>query len=86
MRISRFSSLGFERKARLFCDVMIIISFKCFFDKKLGFERKARLFCDLEMSFPFLSPFFGWDLSGRLGYFVTGAKTFFTRIVLSVGI
>jgi len=37
-------SLGFERKARLFCDVWIM-----FVDSSeimLGFERKARLFCD----------------------------------------
>jgi len=36
----------------------------------LGFERKARLFCDSFFCCRF-SIFRGWDLSGRLGYFVT---------------
>jgi len=41
------SSLGFERKARLFCDLLlhqiIPLPLPLFL---LGFERKARLFCD----------------------------------------
>ena len=40
---------------------------------KLGFERKARLFCDnyALMNSPLCQKFKCWDLSGRLGYFVT---------------
>jgi len=38
--------LGFERKARLFCDLIQSLSnHRHHF--LLGFERKARLFCDL---------------------------------------
>jgi len=37
--------LGFERKARLFCDVCRTIS-HWDSSKLLGFERKSRLFCD----------------------------------------
>jgi len=45
--------LGFERKARLFCDRT---SFDLqiagdFTNSKLGFERKARLFCDVILRF-----------------------------------
>jgi len=36
--------LGFERKARLFCDNKSY--FSKILDFLLGFERKARLFCD----------------------------------------
>ena len=36
----------------------------------LGFERKARLFCDINQIHS-LRESMCWDLSGRLGYFVT---------------
>jgi len=44
--------LGFERKARLFCDEVFPSAsssqlLKIFRKPKLGFERKARLFCDV---------------------------------------
>jgi len=67
--------LGFERKARLFCDVYhAIFVMIVFLLIQLGFERKARLFCDnflwnLDNTMIFVP--FRWDLSGRLGYFVT---------------
>jgi len=38
------NSLGFERKARLFCDTLFISLSP--YSILLGFERKARLFCD----------------------------------------
>jgi len=64
--------LGFERKARLFCDEFPESSRPASDLTMLGFERKARLFCD----FPGLNSMHAddmtcWDLSGRLGYFVT---------------
>jgi len=38
----------------------------------LGFERKARLFCDDIFLMSCFDPnLIGWDLSVRLGYFVT---------------
>ena len=39
--------------------------------KLLGFERKARLFCDSRASIKSQRNKKGWDLSVRLGYFVT---------------
>jgi len=39
-----FHLLGFERKARLFCDNRFMQFL--LLNLKLGFERKARLFCD----------------------------------------
>jgi len=63
--------LGFERKARLFCDIIASKSLSVLYSVRLlGFERKARLFCDSKMVFPSLSST-SWDLSVRLGYFVT---------------
>jgi len=40
--------LGFERKARLFCDDNFknIFHDSLLLSLRLGFERKARLFCD----------------------------------------
>ena len=62
--------LGFERKARLFCDFFHFLSPLSFV--LLGFERKARLFCDsasIKTGLAFKQK--SWDLSVRLGYFVT---------------
>jgi len=42
----------------------------------LGFERKARLFCDKSCAPSKMSTSFGWDLSVRLGYFVTSSVRF----------
>jgi len=63
--------LGFERKARLFCDKtkhIVLCS-----SEVLGFQRKARLFCDTsaEKNKIPIRIIIRWDLSVRLGYFVT---------------
>jgi len=68
--------LGFERKARLFCDSSVSgLSEEKEIVRELGFERKARLFCD-EYKFysTILLIYDCWDLSVRLGYFVTEMK------------
>jgi len=43
--------LGFERKARLFCDIAPFSDGITTHAILLGFERKARLFCDLHQLF-----------------------------------
>ena len=64
--------LGFERKARLFCDADYFDYWRIFSKFLLGFERKARLFCDfLFLRQQLLWLRLCWDLSVRLGYFVT---------------
>jgi len=70
LKILNIKLLGFERKARLFCDLILVFEhlLSVF---QLGFERKARLFCDIIFSqFPAKHER-SWDLSVRLGYFVT---------------
>jgi len=71
--------LGFERKARLFCDVDFPYLLCYGMWQRLGFERKARLFCDIMISQVPIWIFgvTSWDLSVRLGYFVTALFTFF---------
>jgi len=71
LNFSSHIMLGFERKARLFCDKLIelvVVS-------SLGFERKARLFCDAVFANLKINRktfvISCWDLSVRLGYFVT---------------
>jgi len=62
--------LGFERKARLFCDNTVLFKL-IFISLLLGFERKARLFCDVSSQSQKNQKCKCWDLSVRLGYFVT---------------
>ena len=78
------AELGFERKARLFCDlnslILRIVYKKCWdLSGRLGYFVTL---CYTE----FHTPNFGncWDLSGRLGYFVT-SKLAPIRFVMSVG-
>ena len=89
MSFPSLAKLGFERKARLFCDATIIIdTIKAVKIGKLGFERKARLFCDCIPHSTSCIPFcLCWDLSVRLGYFVTERyRTFNSLQTIVVGI
>jgi len=49
---------------------------------QLGFERKARLFCDGE-KYSGEESEIGWDLSVRLGYFVTIVFIIFSFVKIS---
>ena len=62
--------LGFERKARLFCDELRCIAGGQNQKLLLGFERKARLFCDMDRDLIIdnnnLSALLGFERKARL--------------------